>query len=233
MTEKPSVSDNDDELVDIETTEDEGKFISQQIHVSHTPADIVSESESTSLSPSTSTNIDVEGDVDVDVITTDAEDQTELNPNRCSIENTSHSLSIFQTEKIQISGSSLNSKSILDKEVKLSENAKRFNGHLKIIARRKTDKIQHDRSLSRLVNDKSLSNTSATKEISSSLQIQQRVAFPVFFKSHLHSFCPQSRQANFNPNSVTESHKWSCPVGSIGSVCCYETSVNENCANLK
>ncbi|KAH8361314.1 hypothetical protein KR084_008916, partial [Drosophila pseudotakahashii] len=228
-------NDDDDEVVDIETTEDEGKFIVQHVDASRTPPDIVTESESTSHSPSTSTNIDVEADVEVDVITTDAEDQLELNASRCSIENTSHTLSIFQSEKIKSSGSSPNSKTMLGgNEVTISEDAKGFNAHLKIITRRKNDKIHPDQSffkktVSKLV-DKSISKSLAAKEVSSSLQIQQRVAFPVFLKSHLHSFRPQqSRQATFSPNSLAESNKWSYPVGSIGPLCCYETSANENC----
>ncbi|KAI8034098.1 hypothetical protein M5D96_013132, partial [Drosophila gunungcola] len=57
-------NDDDDEVVDIETTEDEGKFMIQQADAPHSPADFVSESESTSHSQSTSTNIDVEADVE-------------------------------------------------------------------------------------------------------------------------------------------------------------------------
>ncbi|XP_017126212.1 uncharacterized protein LOC108145336 [Drosophila elegans] len=233
-------NDDDDEVVDIETTEDEGKFMIQQADAPHSPADFVSESESTSHSQSTSTNIDVEADVEVDVISTDAEDQLELNASRCSIENTSHSLSIFQTEKIKISASPQNLKPMLcDNEIQISEEAKGFNGHLKIITRRKNDRMQQERSLlkktvSKFAGEKSLSKGLSAKEVSSSLQIQQRVAFPVFLKSHLHSFRPQqSRQTTFSPNTLSESNKWSYPVGSIGPLCCYETLANENSVDLK
>ncbi|XP_037707446.1 uncharacterized protein LOC119563427 isoform X2 [Drosophila subpulchrella] len=233
-------NDDDDEVVDIETTEDEGKFIVQHVDAPRTPPDIVFESQSTSISPSTSTNIDVEADVDVDVISTDAEDQLEFNASRCSIENTSHTLSVFQTEKIRVSGSPPNSKTMLgDNEVTISEDAKGFNAHLKIITRRKNDKMQQDRCLSKktvskLVGDKSLSKSLAAKEVSSNLQIQQRVAFPVFLKSHLHAFRPQpSRQPTFSPNTLTESNKWNYPVGSIGPLCCYETSANDKCLDFK
>lgn len=103
--------------MDIETTEDESKFI---IH--HESSD------SNSLSHTTSTNIDVEADVDVDVITTeeDAENQLDLISSSCSIENASRSsLSIFKTEHIQISGPSSSSdtkgKLCNDDEFKINE----------------------------------------------------------------------------------------------------------------
>ncbi|XP_016966867.1 uncharacterized protein LOC108035667 [Drosophila biarmipes] len=233
-------TDDDDEVVDIETTEDEGKFMAQHVDASRTPPDIVFESESTSPSPSTSTNIDVEADIDVDVITTDAEDQLEFNASRCAIENTSHSLSVFQSETLRMCGSSPNAKIMLgDNEVTISENTKGFNAHLRTKARRKNEKNQQDRSLSKntvskLVSDKSHSKSLAAKEISSSMEIQQRVAFPVFLKSHLHAFRPQpSRPATFSPNTLAESNKWNYPVGSSGTLCCYETSANEKCLDFK
>ncbi|KAH8283233.1 hypothetical protein KR054_004744, partial [Drosophila jambulina] len=223
--------DEDDEVVDIETTEDENKFFSHQ-----------ESSESNSISQMTNTNIDVEADVDVDIITTedDAEDKLELISSSCSIENTSRSsLSIFKTEHIQISGptSPADTKGNLCND---EEESKGLNGqHLKIITRRRTDKAHHHHverccSQKQYYNKPSVSTQSLSSS-SSSLQIQQRLAFPVFFKSHLHSFrplhyYPQSRPAttSLSPNSSTgDSNKWSNIEPSLS--CFYEKSENYDC----
>ncbi|KMZ07343.1 uncharacterized protein LOC27208511 isoform X2 [Drosophila simulans] len=234
-------NDDDDEVVDIETTEDEGKFTVQHADSPRTQDDAISGSDSTSRSPSTSTNIDVEADVDVDIITTDTEDQLELNVGRYSTENTSHSISLFQTEKIQISDLSPTTKTTSgDNEANTPKDAKGINGHLKILARRKKDKLQKDRclskrTLSKCVSEKSRIKGLAANELSSSLQIQQHVDFPVFLKSQLHSFRPQQAQqvVSLTTNSVAESNKWSYPVGNIGPLCCYQTSGNKNCLDFK
>ncbi|XP_026839166.1 uncharacterized protein LOC6555833 [Drosophila erecta] len=243
VTRNADDNDDDDEVVDIETTEDEGKFADQHADAPKTPDAVISGSESTSRSPSTSTNIDVEADVDVDVdiITTDAENQIELNVSRCATENTSHSLSLFQTEKIKISDLSPKSKMRLgDNETITSKETKGINGHIKVLTRRKKDKIHKDRCLSKrtvskYVSEKSLIRGLAANELSSSLQIQQHVAFPVFLKSHTQSFRPQQAQqaASFSPNSVAESNKWSYQVGNVDPLCCYQTSGNKNCLEFK
>ncbi|KRK04980.1 uncharacterized protein LOC26535171 isoform X1 [Drosophila yakuba] len=239
VTRNSDDNDDDDEVVDIETTEDEGKFEVQQAYAS------ISESESTSRSPSTSTNIDVEAevDVDVDIITTDSsEHQLELNGGRSSTGNRNHSLSCFQTEKIKMSDLSPKTKARLgDNEANTLKGAKGINGHLKILTRRKKDKIQKDlgslskRTLAKCVSEKSLLKNLAANELSSSLQIQQQVAFPVFLKSHLHSFRPQKPQeaVSLSPNSVAESNKWRYPAGNVEPLCCYQTSGNKNCLEFK
>ncbi|KAH8316205.1 hypothetical protein KR067_002165, partial [Drosophila pandora] len=58
--------EDDDEVVDIETTDEDGKPLLEQL------------SECTMLSQNTSTNIDIDVDVDVDGFATDTEDQLEL-----------------------------------------------------------------------------------------------------------------------------------------------------------
>ncbi|KAH8236308.1 hypothetical protein KR032_006876, partial [Drosophila birchii] len=227
---------DDDEVVDIETTEDESKFLSN--HES---------SESNSFSQTT-TNIDVEADVDVDIITTeedDAVDQLELISSSPSIKNASRSsLSIFKTEHIQISGptSSADTKGKLcnDEEFNINGESNGLNGqHLKIITRRKTDKAHHSH-VERCCNQKQYFNkplvsTQNLSSSSSSLQIQQRLSFPVFLKSHLHSFrplhyYPQSRPVTttFSPDSTTgDSNKWSNTEPSLS--CYYEKYANYEC----
>lgn len=115
------------------------------------------------------------------------------------------------------------------------QDAKGINGNLQILARRKRNKLQKDRCLSKrtvskFVSDKSLIKGLAANELSSSLQIQQHVAFPVFLKSQLHSLRPQQAQqvVSLTTNSVAESNKWSYPVGNIEPLCCYQTSGNKN-----
>ncbi|KAH8255067.1 hypothetical protein KR038_003794, partial [Drosophila bunnanda] len=224
--------DEDDEVVDIETTEDESKFLSHN-----------ESSKSNSISQATSTNIDVEADVDVDVITTeeDADDQLELISSSCSIKNASRaSMSFFKTEHIQISPADTKEKLCNDDELNINGESNGLNGqHLKIITRQKTDKAHHNH-VDRCCNQKQYYNkpsvsTQSLSSSSSSLQIQQRLAFPVFFKSQLHSFRPLHYYPQSLPGTTTLSptssmgdlNEWSNIEPSLS--CYYEKSANYKC----
>ncbi|KAH8269792.1 hypothetical protein KR018_006621 [Drosophila ironensis] len=211
--------EDDDEVVDIETTEDEEKSLFEQINAPGTN-DILSESECTILSQTTSTNIDMDADVDVDGVTTDdTEDQLEV--------------SIWQSEEIKISTPS-HTESEFDRKRLNNTDTKAFDGHLKIVTRRKSSKTLLERKVSKnnskVISEKLYSKSKAASEQPPGLQ--KRVAFPVFVKSKLHSYRPhQTRQ--FCPNSLTESHKWNYPVGNIGPLYCFDTTVSENLVDFK
>ncbi|KAH8385426.1 hypothetical protein KR009_002226, partial [Drosophila setifemur] len=193
-------NDDDDEVVDIETTEEESKFIIQQLKATQTPTGTFSESECTNVSQTTSTNIEGDVDVDVDGVTTDTEDQLEL--------------SFWQAEGIKISSEVLhkNSESCSD-GFKNTEEAKGFDGHMKILTRRKVSKTHLDTNISKkgiqnCINGKYYSKYLVCKDQPNRLQIQKRVSLPVFVKSQMQSFRPRQ---SF---SLIEPHKWSCPVRS-------------------
>ncbi|XP_068152885.1 uncharacterized protein fuss [Drosophila tropicalis] len=239
--------DEDDEMVDIETTEDEAQVANLKeqlptclIRPSHSisPAHLQSSANSDA-----DADVDVDVDVDVDGLTTDAEDQFDLTSNICSYDNNSRSSAQFYNDD-KMTGSLLSTQNEMGQnESKGKEEATDESGQLKNMARRKgqgqkeRERKISKKTASKFMNDKFVSKSLSIKAAQPGLHIQQSVTFPVFLKSQVNSLRHQhARQATLSQSTLADSsNKWSYPLGSIRQFYCYETTskANENCIDFK
>ncbi|XP_046869510.1 uncharacterized protein LOC6651335 [Drosophila willistoni] len=236
--------DEDDEMVDIETTEDEAQVANLKEQL---PTCLIRSSHSISpahlqSSANSDADADVDVDVDVDGLTTDAEDQFDLTTNICSYDNNSRSSTQFYNDKM--TGSLMSTQNEMGQdESKGKEEAADESGQLKNMARRKglgqkeRERKISKKAASKFMNEKLVSKSLSIKAAQPGLHIQQSVTFPVFLKTQVNSLRHQhARQATLSQSTLADSsNKWSYPLGSIRQFYCYEATskANENCIDFK
>ncbi|EDW10929.2 uncharacterized protein Dmoj_GI14104 [Drosophila mojavensis] len=188
------VADDDDEVVDIETTEDDALLVNESINICPDDISSLSTTQSQAHSLSHSESASPNDDVDVDGITTDVEDEIDYKSNSCS------NFHLHNHEIYKLTSMSRNAD--IKKNV---ENSSGFNG-LKRLSRRKYSMSQQrqffKKNLSKIDNDKIFCGQSSLHNV------PQRVTFPVFFRSHLSSFRNrQSQNQHQRPPSPFNTHR--------------------------
>nr|XP_043069376.1 uncharacterized protein LOC108124890 isoform X1 [Drosophila bipectinata]XP_043069377.1 uncharacterized protein LOC108124890 isoform X1 [Drosophila bipectinata] len=205
-----SESDDDDEVVDIETTDEDGRPSLEELSI---------------LSQNTSTINDIDADVDVDVdgFPTDSEDQFEVE--LCQGEDFSKPLH-------------KNIEFVCD-DFKNNEEKDDLDRHSKTKTHRKNSKTIIEGSVSKTTNSKLIKDTFYSKSMTikdqeCSLKIKQQVAFSNFTNTQHHSIRPlHNYETLISSKSLTESQKWIYPVSNVGPLCYYDSSANEACVDFK
>ncbi|XP_030081706.1 putative uncharacterized protein DDB_G0286901 [Drosophila hydei] len=176
------VADDDDEVVDIETTEDDAFIVNESINICPDDINSLSTTHSQTHSISHSQSVSPNDDVDVDGITTDVEDEIDFKSNSCSKFNL-HNHEIYKL-------TSMARNADVKKNI---EDASGLNG-LKRLSRRKYLMSQQSQRQLLKKNALKIDSDKIFCGQASLHNIPQRVTFPVFFRSHLNSFRNRQHQ---------------------------------------